>query len=124
MPENREAAAIITAILALARALGRATVAEGVETEARRAFLIERRMPLPPGLPARPPDARGRGRGPHERGARRRLRGCAGDELARGGAERAARGEAPRGGLWRAALDLVEREGRALAARPRPGGRS
>ena len=78
VPENREAAAIITAILALARALGRATVAEGVETEAQRAFLLEQRVPAPAGLPARPADAGGRGRGPDERGARRRLRGCAG----------------------------------------------
>ena len=37
VPESREAAAIVTAILALARALGRSTVAEGVETEAQRA---------------------------------------------------------------------------------------
>ncbi|MET0817008.1 MAG: EAL domain-containing protein [Solirubrobacteraceae bacterium] len=55
VPENREAAAIITAILALARALGRATVAEGVETEAQRAFLIEQQCPLLQGfLLARP----------------------------------------------------------------------
>ena len=55
VPENREAAAIITAILALARALGRATVAEGVETEAQRAFLIEQQCPFLQGfLLARP----------------------------------------------------------------------
>ncbi len=46
VPQSREAAAIITAILALARALGRSTVAEGVETEAQRAFLAEQQCPL------------------------------------------------------------------------------
>ena len=46
VPESREAAAIVTAILALARALGRSTVAEGVETEAQRAFLVEQQCPL------------------------------------------------------------------------------
>ena len=55
VPENREAAAIVTAILSLARALGRATVAEGVETEAQRAFLIEQQCPFLQGfLLARP----------------------------------------------------------------------
>ena len=55
VPESREAAAIVTAILALARALGRSTVAEGVETEAQRAFLIEQQCPLLQGfLLARP----------------------------------------------------------------------
>jgi EAL domain-containing protein (putative c-di-GMP-specific phosphodiesterase class I) len=39
VPDNREAAAIVTAILRLSRALGRTAVAEGVETEAQRAFL-------------------------------------------------------------------------------------
>ena len=74
VPESREAAAIVTAILALARALGRTTVAEGVETEAQRA------LPRRAGLPAcsrascsARPMPRGRGRGPHGRGARRRL---------------------------------------------------
>jgi EAL domain-containing protein (putative c-di-GMP-specific phosphodiesterase class I) len=46
VPESREAAAIITAILALARALGRSTVAEGVETEEQREFLVEQQCPL------------------------------------------------------------------------------
>ena len=41
VPQNKEAAAIVTAILDLARALGRNTVAEGVETEQQRAFLIQ-----------------------------------------------------------------------------------
>ena len=39
VPERPEAAAVVTAILQLARALGRTAVAEGVETEAQRAFL-------------------------------------------------------------------------------------
>jgi predicted signal transduction protein with EAL and GGDEF domain len=55
VPENREAAAIGTAILSLARALGRSTVAEGVETEAQRDFLLEQECPLLQGfLLARP----------------------------------------------------------------------
>ncbi|HYI19245.1 MAG TPA: EAL domain-containing protein, partial [Solirubrobacteraceae bacterium] len=55
VPESREAAAIITAILALARALGRSTVAEGVETEEQREFLVEQQCPLLQGfLLARP----------------------------------------------------------------------
>jgi EAL domain-containing protein (putative c-di-GMP-specific phosphodiesterase class I) len=41
VPQNREAAAIVTAILDLSRALGRATVAEGVETEEQRVFLLQ-----------------------------------------------------------------------------------
>jgi diguanylate cyclase (GGDEF)-like protein/PAS domain S-box-containing protein len=55
VPENDEAAAIVTAILSLARALGRYAVAEGVETEAQRRFLEEQRCPLIQGfLLARP----------------------------------------------------------------------
>lgn len=41
VPHNREASAIVTAILDLSRALGRATVAEGVETEEQRRFLLQ-----------------------------------------------------------------------------------
>jgi diguanylate cyclase (GGDEF)-like protein/PAS domain S-box-containing protein len=40
VPESREAAAVITAILHLGRALGRSIIAEGVETEAQRDFLL------------------------------------------------------------------------------------
>jgi EAL domain-containing protein (putative c-di-GMP-specific phosphodiesterase class I) len=55
VPENAEASAIVTAILRLARALGRTAVAEGVETEAQRRFLQEQRCPLLQGfLLARP----------------------------------------------------------------------
>jgi len=46
VPDSHEASAIITAILALARALGRSTVAEGVETEEQRRFLEEQECPL------------------------------------------------------------------------------
>ena len=120
VPESREAAAIITAILALARALGRSTVAEGVETEAQRAFLIEQQCPLPPGLPARPADARRRGRGAHGRGARRRLTGCAPAMGWRVTVRNGPRVEKHRAEDLAAALDLVEREGRALAAGPGP----
>jgi EAL domain-containing protein (putative c-di-GMP-specific phosphodiesterase class I) len=41
VPENREASAIVTAIIELSRALGRTAVAEGVETEEQRLFLVE-----------------------------------------------------------------------------------
>jgi hypothetical protein len=59
VPENAEASAIVTAILRLARALGRTAVAEGVETEAQRRFLEEQRCPLLQGfLLARPMPAR------------------------------------------------------------------
>jgi diguanylate cyclase (GGDEF)-like protein/PAS domain S-box-containing protein len=55
VPENCEASAIVTAILQLARALGRSAVAEGVETEAQRRFLQEQQCPLLQGfLLARP----------------------------------------------------------------------
>jgi diguanylate cyclase (GGDEF)-like protein/PAS domain S-box-containing protein len=55
VPENCEASAIVTAILQLARALGRTAVAEGVETEAQRRFLQEQQCPLLQGfLLARP----------------------------------------------------------------------
>jgi diguanylate cyclase (GGDEF)-like protein/PAS domain S-box-containing protein len=55
VPENPEAAAIVTAILSLARALGRHVVAEGVETEEQRRFLEQQQCPLVQGfLLARP----------------------------------------------------------------------
>jgi diguanylate cyclase (GGDEF)-like protein/PAS domain S-box-containing protein len=55
VPENGEAAAIVTAILSLARALGRFAVAEGVETEEQRRFLEQQQCPLIQGfLLARP----------------------------------------------------------------------
>jgi EAL domain-containing protein (putative c-di-GMP-specific phosphodiesterase class I) len=60
VPERPEAAAVVTAILQLARALGRTAVAEGVETEAQRAFLAREGCPLAQGFllgaPA-PPEA-------------------------------------------------------------------
>jgi len=60
VPECPDAAAMVTAILQLARALGRTAVAEGVETEAQRAFLAAAGCPLAQGfllgMPA-PPDA-------------------------------------------------------------------
>jgi EAL domain-containing protein (putative c-di-GMP-specific phosphodiesterase class I)/PAS domain-containing protein len=64
VPERPEAAAVVTAILQLARALGRTAVAEGVETEAQRAFLAAEGcqlaqgfllgVPVPPDEIARP----------------------------------------------------------------------
>jgi EAL domain-containing protein (putative c-di-GMP-specific phosphodiesterase class I) len=50
VPESREAAAIVTAILDLARALGRTAVAEGVENEAQLAFLAAQGCPLAQGF--------------------------------------------------------------------------
>jgi EAL domain-containing protein (putative c-di-GMP-specific phosphodiesterase class I) len=46
VPENPEASAIVTAILSLARALGRDAVAEGVETAEQLRFLAEQQCPL------------------------------------------------------------------------------
>ncbi len=55
VPGNREAAAIVTAILRLSDALGRTAVAEGVETEDQRRFLADEGCPLAQGfLLARP----------------------------------------------------------------------
>ena len=50
VPEDPSAAAVITAIIRLAEALGREVVAEGVETEAQRRFLIEQGCPLAQGF--------------------------------------------------------------------------
>ena len=50
VPDDPEATAIVTAILELARALGMDAVAEGVENEAQRAFLVERGCPLAQGF--------------------------------------------------------------------------
>ncbi|HEX2412039.1 MAG TPA: EAL domain-containing protein [Solirubrobacteraceae bacterium] len=62
VPERAEAAAVVTAILQLARALGRTAVVEGVETDAQHAFLAAEECPLAQGfllgVPA-PPDALG-----------------------------------------------------------------
>jgi EAL domain-containing protein (putative c-di-GMP-specific phosphodiesterase class I)/PAS domain-containing protein len=49
VPERAEAAAVVTAILQLAVALGRTAVAEGVETEAQREFLTREGCPLAQG---------------------------------------------------------------------------
>ncbi|MBI5106413.1 MAG: EAL domain-containing protein [Solirubrobacterales bacterium] len=50
VPEDGEAAAIVTAIVELAAALGMEAVAEGVETEAQREFLIGIGCPLAQGF--------------------------------------------------------------------------
>jgi PAS domain S-box-containing protein len=50
VPERADAAAVVTAILQLAAALGRTPVAEGVETEAQRAFLTREGCPLAQGF--------------------------------------------------------------------------
>jgi diguanylate cyclase (GGDEF)-like protein/PAS domain S-box-containing protein len=49
VPEDREASAVVQAILELAVALGMETVAEGVETAAQQAFLVDRDCPLAQG---------------------------------------------------------------------------
>ena len=48
----------MTAIIELARALGMEAVAEGVENEDQRAFLVERGCPLAQGYLLGPPGAR------------------------------------------------------------------
>jgi diguanylate cyclase (GGDEF)-like protein/PAS domain S-box-containing protein len=50
VPDDPEATAIVTAIIELARALGMEAVAEGVENEDQRAFLVERGCPLAQGF--------------------------------------------------------------------------
>jgi diguanylate cyclase (GGDEF)-like protein/PAS domain S-box-containing protein len=50
VPKQPESAAMVTAILELASALGMAAIAEGVETEAQRAFLVARGCPLAQGF--------------------------------------------------------------------------
>jgi EAL domain-containing protein (putative c-di-GMP-specific phosphodiesterase class I) len=50
VPQRPEAAAVVTAILQLAGALGRVAVAEGVETEEQRAFLAAAGCPLAQGF--------------------------------------------------------------------------
>ncbi len=60
VPDNDEASAFVSAILRLSHALGRITVAEGVETEAQRRFLADEGCPLAQGfLLARPLPAAG-----------------------------------------------------------------
>lgn len=49
VPHDPEATAIVTAIIELAAALGMEAVAEGVENEEQRAFLVERGCPLAQG---------------------------------------------------------------------------
>ena len=121
VPESREAAAIVTAILRLARALGRTAVAEGVETEEQRALPRRAGLPAAPGLPARPPDAGRRGRGACiGPAALRSSAACAGGVTVRDGPA----GEQARAEELADALDLVEREGRALAAGRGAGARA
>jgi diguanylate cyclase (GGDEF)-like protein len=50
VPQSAEAAAVVTAVVELAAALGMTAVAEGVETEEQRAFLVERGCPLAQGF--------------------------------------------------------------------------
>jgi diguanylate cyclase (GGDEF)-like protein/PAS domain S-box-containing protein len=50
VPDDSGATAIVTAIIELARALGMEAVAEGVENEEQRAFLVDRGCPLAQGF--------------------------------------------------------------------------
>ncbi len=118
VPENEEASAIVTAILRLARALGRTAVAEGVETEAQRRFLVEQECPLLQGFLLAPADAGRRARGADgRRAARRRLR-SSGAMSWRVTVRDGPRVEKLRAAALDEALDLVEREARVLAAGP------
>jgi diguanylate cyclase (GGDEF)-like protein/PAS domain S-box-containing protein len=59
VPRDPGAGEIVSAILTLAEALGMRAVAEGIETEAQRAFLVEKRCPLGQGYKlGRPAPAR------------------------------------------------------------------
>jgi EAL domain-containing protein (putative c-di-GMP-specific phosphodiesterase class I)/PAS domain-containing protein len=55
VPEDPEAAAVVASLLALARALGRTAVADGVETVGQRAFLLEHECPRAQGPLIGPP---------------------------------------------------------------------
>jgi diguanylate cyclase (GGDEF)-like protein/PAS domain S-box-containing protein len=55
VPENEEPTAVIRAIIQLAEALGREVVAEGVETEEQRQFLLEQGCPFAQGHHLCPP---------------------------------------------------------------------
>lgn len=50
VPDDRQAAAMITAIIELGAALGMVTIAEGVTSDAQRRFLVERDCPLAQGF--------------------------------------------------------------------------
>ena len=51
LPEGRAARTLVNAIMYLAEGFGLTVVAEGVETEAQRDFLLEARLPVRAGLP-------------------------------------------------------------------------
>lgn len=111
VPERPEATAMLSAILHLARALGRTVVVEGVETEAQEAFLRAEGSPLAQGfLLGRPM--------PAELLETRALLAVSPrvsvDVVVRHGprVERHAAATLP------AALALLEREARAIAAAP------
>jgi EAL domain-containing protein (putative c-di-GMP-specific phosphodiesterase class I) len=46
VPQRPEANAIVASVLALAKALGMQAIAEGIENDGHRTFLIEQRCPL------------------------------------------------------------------------------
>lgn len=50
VPDDRQAASMITAIIELGAALGMVTIAEGVTSDAQRRFLVERDCPLAQGF--------------------------------------------------------------------------
>ena len=119
VPENLEAAAIVTAILSLARALGRVAVAEGVETEAQRQLPRGARVPARSRASCSP----GRCRSPRSRTrmapSSRHVEHPA--RVAGDGAQRAEGGEAAKAAALEEALDLVAARG-ARAGRPGRGG--
>ena len=119
VPGNADAAAIVTAILQLARALGRTAVAEGVETEDQRRFLEEQGCPLMQGfLLARPmpaPEIEALMAGEPGRHGLRSSAAMSWRVTVRDGP----RVQKLRAAALEEALDLVEREARVLAAGPR-----
>jgi EAL domain-containing protein (putative c-di-GMP-specific phosphodiesterase class I) len=50
VPADRRACSVLAAVLALARSLGMAAVAKGVETEVQREFLVTHGAPLAQGF--------------------------------------------------------------------------
>ena len=58
VPGNKSDVAVCQAVAGIARSLGLGLVAEGVETDAQRQFLLDLGVPRRPGLPVRAgPDA-------------------------------------------------------------------
>ena len=64
LPTGHRASVLVSTMIKLAEGLGLQPLAEGIETEAQRAFLHRARLPARPGLPVQPAGARRADRAP------------------------------------------------------------